>query len=135
MTERRPGLRPWAIWAGFGTAGPPAAKSVWWFCSQPGTRNEGDWPDQLDLQTGFFTYYGDDRKPVQPDLHDGPRSTNVPRCDAFGATRVRGRALESADREAATGCSVCLQTQPGFRIISSCQDRYSQPEAPAVPDS
>jgi len=35
---------------------------------------ENDWPDNLDTETGVFTYYGDRRSPG--DLHDTPRQGN-----------------------------------------------------------
>lgn len=37
---------------------------------------EPDWRDSLDLTTGTFTYYGDNRRPGR-DLHDSPHSGNV----------------------------------------------------------
>ncbi|MFF3859204.1 restriction endonuclease [Streptomyces sp. NPDC002209] len=46
---------------------------------------EVDWPDYLDVQTGTFTYYGDNRKPGQR-LHETPRSGNVLLRDAFAAS-------------------------------------------------
>ena len=33
---------------------------------------EPDWPDQLDVHTGVFTYFGDNRSPGR-ELHDTPR--------------------------------------------------------------
>lgn len=39
------------------------------------TFGEPDWPDQLDLEKGRFTYYGDNRKPGR-NLHDTPRHGN-----------------------------------------------------------
>jgi hypothetical protein len=35
-----------------------------------------DWPDNLDLETGRFTYYGDNKKPGH-ELHDTPRKGNL----------------------------------------------------------
>jgi len=35
-----------------------------------------DWPDALDVETGVFTYYGDNKKPGR-DLHDTGRDGNV----------------------------------------------------------
>jgi hypothetical protein len=37
---------------------------------------EADWPDVLDLTTGTFTYYGDNRRPGK-ELHDSPRGGNI----------------------------------------------------------
>ena len=37
---------------------------------------EPDWPDALDVYTGSFTYYGDNRSPGR-DLHDTPRRGNL----------------------------------------------------------
>jgi Restriction endonuclease AspBHI N-terminal len=36
---------------------------------------ETDWPDRLDVNTGLFTYYGDNRKPGKP-LHQTSRRGN-----------------------------------------------------------
>lgn len=44
---------------------------------------EPDWPDSMDLETGLFTYYGDNRKPGL-DLHDTPRWGNRMLRDLFG---------------------------------------------------
>ncbi len=46
---------------------------------------EVDWPDYLDVETGTFTYYGDNRRPGQS-LHETPRSGNVLLRDAFAAS-------------------------------------------------
>ncbi|MBM7169109.1 restriction endonuclease [Streptomyces sp. G44] len=44
-----------------------------------------DWPDHLDMDTGTFTYYGDNKRPGQ-DLHGTPRGGNVLLRDAFAAS-------------------------------------------------
>jgi hypothetical protein len=44
---------------------------------------EPDWPDALDLETGLFTYYGDNRQPGLQ-LHDTPRWGNQMLRDLFG---------------------------------------------------
>ncbi|MEV0331877.1 restriction endonuclease [Nocardia sp. NPDC050717] len=46
---------------------------------------ESDWPDELDPQTGIFTYYGDNRKPGNPDLHSTPRNGNYLLRNVFDA--------------------------------------------------
>jgi hypothetical protein len=38
--------------------------------------SDPDWPDQLDRETGIFTYYGDNKRPGRA-LHDTPRFGNV----------------------------------------------------------
>lgn len=43
---------------------------------------EPDWPDALDVETGIFTYYGDNRKPGRS-LHDTPRWGNSMLRDLF----------------------------------------------------
>ncbi|WP_116246240.1 restriction endonuclease [Nocardiopsis sp. FIRDI 009] len=45
---------------------------------------EPDWPDNLDVQTGRFTYYGDNRRPGY-DLHDTRRGGNCLLRDTFAA--------------------------------------------------
>src|SRR5262245_39299888 len=37
--------------------------------------SEPDWPDYLDVETGLFTYYGDNRQPGR-ELHTTPRWGN-----------------------------------------------------------
>jgi hypothetical protein len=41
-----------------------------------------DWPDELDVMTGTFTYYGDNRHPGR-ELHDTQRRGNIILRDAF----------------------------------------------------
>jgi hypothetical protein len=48
------------------------------------TGGEVDWPDYLDLQTGTFTYFGDNRTPGR-ELHDTPRYGNLLLKDVFAA--------------------------------------------------
>ncbi|MCH6160818.1 restriction endonuclease [Streptomyces marispadix] len=49
------------------------------------TGTDIDWPDYLDLDTGTFTYYGDNKKPGQ-DLHGTSRGGNSLLRDAFAAS-------------------------------------------------
>ena len=51
---------------------------------------EGDWPDRLDLNTGQFVYYGDNRTPGH-ELHDTAR----------GGNRILRLAFENAHGDAA----------------------------------
>lgn len=44
---------------------------------------EPDWPDNLDSETGIFTYYGDRREPGE--LHDTPRQGNLILKNLFDA--------------------------------------------------
>jgi hypothetical protein len=39
------------------------------------TENDPDWPDRLDMQTGLFVYYGDNRRPGE--LHKTKRGGNA----------------------------------------------------------
>ena len=41
-----------------------------------------DWPDTLDLNTGRFTYYGDNKKPGH-ELHDTPKKGNLLLMNVF----------------------------------------------------
>lgn len=52
-----------------------------------------DWPDELDVTTGTFTYYGDNRNPGR-ELHDTQRKGNVILRDAFA--NAAGGPLERA---------------------------------------
>ena len=55
------------------------------------TSGELNWPDFLDLPTGTFTYFGDNRTPGR-ELHDTPRGGNLLLRDAFIA--AHGSAAE-----------------------------------------
>ena len=46
------------------------------------TSQEIDWPDSLDLETGIFKYFGDNRTPGK-DLHDTPKKGNRHLQDIF----------------------------------------------------
>ncbi|HXS54015.1 MAG TPA: restriction endonuclease [Usitatibacter sp.] len=50
--------------------------------------SEPDWPDHLDLETGLFTYYGDNRRPGR-ELHDTPRWGNAMLRDLFARTHAQ----------------------------------------------
>ncbi|QKW44465.1 restriction endonuclease [Streptomyces microflavus] len=74
---------------------------------------EVDWPDHLDVETGTFTYYGDNKKPGQG-LHNTPRSGNVLLRDVFAASH--GTAADRAKvppfllfEKAGTGYSVLFR--------------------------
>lgn len=56
---------------------------------------EVDWPDYLDIETGTFTYYGDNRTPGKG-LHETPRRGNVLLRDAFDYSH--GTALDRGAR-------------------------------------
>lgn len=49
---------------------------------------DADWPDTLDLETGTFTYYGDNKRPGA-DLHGTPRKGNLALSQMFGRTESR----------------------------------------------
>jgi hypothetical protein len=54
--------------------------------------NDPDWPDNLDVETGVFTYYGDNKKPGRA-LHDTPRNGNelLRRVFELASTDMAGR--------------------------------------------
>jgi hypothetical protein len=52
--------------------------------------SDPEWPDELDLETGVFTYFGDNKKPGR-DLHDTPRYGNLLLRAMFDATHVGSR--------------------------------------------
>ncbi len=49
-----------------------------------------EWPDELDPETGVFTYFGDNKKPGL-ELHDTPRFGNVLLRDMFNAAHAGNR--------------------------------------------
>src|SRR5688500_195796 len=46
------------------------------------TGRDTTWPDRLDVRTGVFTYYGDNKNPGR-DLHDTQRGGNALMRDLF----------------------------------------------------
>jgi hypothetical protein len=69
---------------GFRYAGSPAKGTVRLVVLYT-SGDDVDWPDHLDVQTGTFTYYGDNKRPGQ-ELHETPRSGNALLRDAFKAS-------------------------------------------------
>ena len=65
---------------------------------------EGDWPDRLDLNTGQFVYYGDNRTPGH-DLHDTTR---------------RGNLILKAAFESAHGGVAKRSQVPPFFVFTKC---------------
>lgn len=52
--------------------------------------SDPEWPDDLDPETGIFTYYGDNKKPGR-ELHDTPRYGNVLLRNMFDALHTGRR--------------------------------------------
>ncbi|MFD5316809.1 restriction endonuclease [Streptomyces sp. NPDC127098] len=69
---------------GIRSAGSPAKRTVRLAVLYT-TGTDVDWPDHLDLETGTFTYYGDNKKPGQ-DLHGTAPGGNILLRDAFAAS-------------------------------------------------
>jgi len=53
------------------------------------TLSDPDWPDELDRETGVFTYYGDNKRPGR-DLHATPRNGNELLRRVFAAAHSTG---------------------------------------------
>ncbi|WP_304452097.1 restriction endonuclease [Nocardiopsis sp. YSL2] len=68
---------------GFRTVGSPWKQTVK-LAVLYSSGQEPDWPDRLDVQTGRFMYYGDNRRPGH-DLHDTQRGGNRLLRDTFSA--------------------------------------------------
>ncbi|MBF6174436.1 restriction endonuclease [Nocardia blacklockiae] len=90
---------------------------------------ESDWPDELDLQTGIFTYYGDNREPGRPDLHRTQRKGNLLLRDTFAA--AHGTEAERAQvppfllfEKAAPGRSARFRglLAPGAEVLTADDD-------------
>lgn len=75
------------------------------------TAAELDWPDSLDVQTGVFTYYGDNRSPGR-ELHDTQRGGNVLLRDVF--QRTQG---DEQDRRKVPPFLLFEKSTPGRRIL------------------
>jgi len=86
---------------GFRASGPGLKKK---FVVLYSSGEEGDWPDRLDLNTGQFTYYGDNRTPGH-DLHDTTR---------------RGNLLLKVAFESAHGNAVKRAEVPPFFVFTKC---------------
>ncbi|OKJ52581.1 restriction endonuclease [Streptomyces sp. CB02261] len=71
---------------------------------------EVDWPDHLDVETGTFTYYGDNKKPGQS-LHSTPRAGNVLLRDVFAASHGT-----AAERAAVPPFFLFEKAAPGFSV-------------------
>jgi hypothetical protein len=54
--------------------------------------DDSDWPDVIDLETGSFTYYGDNKSPGHQ-LHDTPRKGNLLLRNIFDALHSNSRHL------------------------------------------
>lgn len=52
--------------------------------------SDPEWPDELNAETGIFTYFGDNKKPGR-DLHGTPRFGNLLLRDIFDATHTTQR--------------------------------------------
>jgi hypothetical protein len=74
-------LLPVGNQGGFRYKGSPAQGNVRLVVLYTSGQNT-DWPDELDVTTGTFTYYGDNRDPGR-ELHDTQRKGNVILRDAF----------------------------------------------------
>ncbi|MFD3688337.1 restriction endonuclease [Nocardiopsis sp. NPDC058631] len=78
---------------GFRYRGSPAKQDIR-LCALCSSGKDPDWPDELDPQTGLFTYYGDNKEPGS-ELHDTPRRGNVLLRDTFawanGSAEERSR--------------------------------------------
>ncbi|MFI6325536.1 restriction endonuclease [Nonomuraea sp. NPDC050556] len=89
------------------------------------TGAEPDWPDELDLQTGIFTYYGDNRHPGK-ELHETSRRGNVLLRDAFdwshsNTSRVNVPPFFLFEKAAAMGRNVRFRglLAPGGAVLTS----------------
>ncbi len=68
-----------------------------------------DWPDRLDLETGSFTYYGDNKKPGST-IHETPRGGNRILRDAF-------EALHGGDRDAVPPFFIFTKSGTGRDVV------------------
>jgi hypothetical protein len=87
-------LLPVGNQGGFRTYGRPAKDAVQLAVLYT-SGAEPDWPDSLDVHTGVFTYFGDNRSPGR-ELHDTPRKGNL----------LLSRVFERAHQDAAARAQV-----------------------------
>ena len=79
-----------------------------------------DWPDALDLETGVYTYFGDNKRPGRA-LHDTPRKGNelLRRVFQLSHSDKHGREQLPAD------LSICQYGRmERCRVSGSCCSRY-----------
>ncbi|MGW0634120.1 restriction endonuclease [Nocardia salmonicida] len=88
-----------------------------------------DWPDELDPQTGIFTYFGDNKKPGNPDMHITSRGGNALLREAFGDTHATTAEREQVPpfllfEKATPGRSVRFRglLAPGAETVSADDD-------------
>jgi len=71
---------------------------------------DADWPDQLDSETGVYTYYGDNKAPGH-ELHSTPKKGNQLLADLFAAITI------VADRQHTPPILVFTKTGRGRDVI------------------
>lgn len=62
-------------------------------CALVSSGSDPDWPDNLDQERGVYTYYGDNRKAGNHDMHSTSRGGNVILRDAFSNLHSNRRDL------------------------------------------
>ena len=62
-------------------------------CALVSSGTDPDWPDNLDQERGVYTYFGDNRKAGNHDMHDTSRGGNVILRDAFTHLHTNKRNL------------------------------------------
>ena len=62
-------------------------------CALVSSGSDPDWPDNLDQERGIYTYYGDNRKAGNHDMHSTSRGGNVILRDAFTNLHTNKRHL------------------------------------------
>ena len=72
--------------------------------------SDPDWPDKLDLASGTFTYYGDNKRPGR-ELHDTPRKGNL------ALRRLFEDAQTSAGRRNVPPILLFVKAGPGADVI------------------
>ena len=103
-------LLPVGTQGGFRYSGSPSRSTVKLLVLYTSGANE-DWPDHLDVRTGTFSYYGDNRNPGH-ELHDTPRRGNLILRDIFAdahdgpAKRARVPPIFLFERAGVTGRDV-----------------------------
>ena len=62
-------------------------------CALVSSGSDPDWPDNLDQERGIYTYYGDNRKAGNHDMHSTSRGGNIILRDAFTNLHTNNRHL------------------------------------------
>ncbi|MBV8502118.1 MAG: M2 family metallopeptidase [Paucibacter sp.] len=94
------------------------------------TMSDPDWPDEIDRETGIFTYYGDNKKPGRA-LHETPRNGNKILKQLFDMAHGTAPCLPLTRSVSTVNCVMAgAGWRRGTTTMASLTMVESAPEAP-----